>query len=65
MNRAQDAARFVIEAVLGSRISDVADDTSRDAGIVDLSLGRNLTRHNDQAGRQQRLAGNARRRILS
>src|SRR5437764_7900921 len=65
MNRAEDAARLVIEAVLGSRVSDVADDAARDAGVIDLGLGRNLASDDYQAGCQQRLARNARRWVLS
>ena len=60
----QHAAGLVVEAVLGVRVADVLDGLADDGGDVDVRLGGDLAGHDDGAGGQQGLAGDARVRIV-
>ena len=58
-------AGLVMEAHVVKRVSDILHDIANDLNVVELALGGDLTRQHNQVGRTQRLAGDARTRILS
>ncbi len=59
VDRDDDAAGLGVEAVLGARVADVRDRLADEARDVDVGLGRDLARDDDEPGRDQRLAGDA------
>jgi hypothetical protein len=59
-----DAAGRGVEAPLRVRVADLRDLLADDAGDVDVRLGRDLAGHDDEARRDQRLAGDAPRRVV-
>ena len=61
VDRDDDAARLEVEAVLGARVADLGDAVADDRADVDVGLGRDLAGDDDEPGRDQRLAGDARR----
>ena len=65
VDRDDDAARLGVEAVLRARVADVGDRLAHEPRDVDVRLGRDLARDDDEAGRDQRLAGDAARRIVA
>jgi len=64
VDRDDDAAGLGVEAVFGSRVADLGDRLADEARDVDVRLGRDLTRDDDEAGRDQRLAGDAPRGVV-
>ena len=59
VDRHHHAARLCVEAVLGARVADVRDRLADDRADVDVRLGRHLARDDHEAGRDERLAGDA------
>jgi hypothetical protein len=59
VDRNHDAAGVRVEAPLRVRVADLGDPVPHEPRDVHVDLGRNLARHDDQPGRDQRLAGNA------
>ena len=60
VDRDDHAARVGVEAVLGARVADLARSAARtSARDVDVGLGRDLAGDDDEAGRDERLAGDA------
>ena len=59
-----DAARLEVEAVLGARVADLGDPVADDGAHVDVRVGRDLPRDDHEAGRDQRLAGDAGVRVV-
>ena len=57
VDRDDDAGRVRVEAELGARVADLADPVADEARDVDVRLGRDLARDDDEPGRDQRLAG--------
>ena len=64
LDRGDDAARVGVEAELGARVADLADPVAREPRNVDVRLGRDLAGDDHEPCRDERLAGNAARRIL-
>ena len=64
VDRDDDAARLGVEAVLGARVADLPDRLADEPRNVDVGLGRDLAGDDDEAGRDQRLAGDAAGRIV-
>ena len=59
VDRDDDATRLGVEAELRARVADLADELADEPRDVDLRLGRDLARDDDEAGGDQRLAGDA------
>ena len=59
VDRDDDAAGLEVEAVLGARVADLGDRLADDRANVDVGLGRDLAGDDDEAGGDQRLAGDA------
>ncbi len=59
-----DGAAVAVEAALRRRVADVADHRLGDLAELDLRLARDLAGDDDQAGLDQRLAGDATLRVL-
>ena len=57
VDRDDDAARRRVEAPLGVRVADLRDALADELRDVDVDLGRDLAGDDDEAGRDQRLAG--------
>ena len=55
------AAGVAVEAVLGPRVADVPDGLARDLGDVHVAGRRDLARHDDEPGGEERLARHAAR----
>src|SRR5579862_2003459 len=64
VDRDDDAACVGVEAELRARISDLGDLAADEPRDVDVDLGRDLAGYDDEAGRDQRLAGDAAVRVL-
>jgi hypothetical protein len=64
VERDDDAARVRVEAVLGPVVADLLDLRPDDARDVHVRLRRDLARDDDQAGRDEGLAGDAPVRIV-
>jgi hypothetical protein len=52
----EDVASLVVEALLGSVVSDVLDSLADDSLVVDLSLGGDLTEDHDHTGNGESVA---------
>ena len=65
VDRDEHAAGLGVESVLRTRVADLADALAHDARNVDVRLGRDLAADDDEAGGDERLAGDARLRILA
>ena len=59
MNGRQDCAGVAIEAVLGPVVADFTYCLARDLRVINLGLGGDFARDNDQARSQQGLARDA------
>ena len=59
VDRHDDAARRRVEAPLRVRVADVGDPLADELRDVDVDLGRDLARDDDESRRDQRLAGAA------
>ena len=59
VERDDDAAGLGVEAVLGARVADRGDPLAHEPRDVDVRLGRDLAGDDDEAGRDERLAGDA------
>ncbi len=59
VDRDDDAARVRVEAPLRVRVADLRDLLAHDLRDVDVRLGRDLARDDDEPSRDQRLAGDA------
>ena len=59
VERDDHAAGLGVEAVLGARVADLLDPLAHEARDVDVGLGRDLARDDDEAGGDERLAGDA------
>ena len=59
VDRDHHAARLGVEAVLRARVADVRDRLADDRADVDVRLGGHLARDDHEAGRDERLAGDA------
>ena len=59
VDRREDGARLVVEAVAGVVVADLADRLARDLRDVDVGLRGDLTGHDHEAGVDQALAGDA------
>ena len=59
VERNHDAAGRRVEAPLGVRVADLRDPIANDPRHVDIRVGRNLAGDDDEAGGDQRLAGDA------
>src|SRR6185436_738883 len=59
-----DAARVAVEAQLRVDVADVLDRVARQLGDVDVTRRGDLTRHDHQAGGEERLAGDSTARVL-
>ena len=64
VDRGDDAAGLVVEAVLRPCVPDALDRVPRDARDVDVAGGRDLAGDDDEPRGQDRLAGDPARRIL-
>ena len=64
-DRGEDAARAVVEAVVGVRVPDVLDDASHEARDIDVRVRRDLAGHEDDASGGRGLARHARVGILA
>ncbi len=62
--RDEHAAGLGVESHVRGRVSDVADDLADQVLVLDLGAGRDLSGEHDEAGLGERLAGDARTRIL-
>ncbi len=60
VDRRQHRAALVVEADVGVVVADAADDFLRDLAVVGVGGGGDFARDHDQAGGDQRLAGDAR-----
>ena len=58
-DRDHDAAGLAVEALLGRVVADLEDPLADDLLDVDVAGGGDLTGHDDEAGREQRLDGDA------
>ncbi len=56
LDRDERAAGLVVEAVVGSRVADVADRVADDRLEVDVGVGRDLAEDEHESGRRRRLA---------
>ena len=65
LDRGDDAAGPVVEAVIGVRVPDLVHDPAHEARDVDVGVGRDLAGDEDDARRRGRLAGHARVRVLA
>jgi hypothetical protein len=61
----EDRARVGAEAQVGVDVADLADRLARDVLDVDVGLGRDLARDDDQAGVDEGLAGDAALRVVA
>ena len=59
VDRDHHAARLGVEAVLRAGVADLGDGLADDRADVDVGLGRDLAGDDDEAGRDQGLAGDA------
>ena len=59
LDRGNHGAGFGVEAVLGARVADVADDVAGNVGIIEHGLGGDFTGDHHQARRHQRFARHA------
>ena len=59
VDRDDDTAGVRVEAPLRVRVADLRDPVANDPRDVDVGLGRDLAGDDDEAGRDQRLAGDA------
>ena len=64
VERDHDAAGVRVEAPLRVRVADLGDLLAHERGNVDVGLGRDLARHHDEAGRDQRLARDPAGRVV-
>ncbi len=64
VDRRQDRAGLVVEAELRARVADVLDGLTDDLLVVDGTVGGDLAGDHGESGRDERLAGDARHRIL-
>ena len=64
VDRRDDRARVGVEAEGAARVADAPHGVAHDALVVDVRLGRDLTRDHDQAGGAERLAGDPALRVL-
>ena len=64
VERDDHAARVGVEAELRARVADLADALAHEARDVDVRLRRDLAGDDDEAGRDQRLAGDAAHRVV-
>ena len=64
IERHHHAAGIAIEALEGVVVADVAHGAAHEVGDIDTRVCRNLAGDDDDAGRDQRLTGDARQRIL-
>ena len=64
VDRDDDAAGLEVEAVLRARVADLGDALAHDRTDVDVRVGRDLTRHHHEAGRDQRLARDTAVRVV-
>ncbi len=65
VDRDDDAARLEVEPVLRARVPDLGDAVAYDGADVDVRVGRDLARDDDEPGRDQRLAGDAPVRVVA
>ena len=64
VDRDDDAARLVVEPVLRPRVPDLGDPLAHDRADVDVDVGGDLAGDDDEAGRDERLAGDAAVRVV-
>ena len=64
VDRDDDAAGLVVEPVLRARVADLGDPLAHDRADVDVRVRRDLSRDDDEPGRDERLAGDATMRIV-
>jgi hypothetical protein len=64
VERDHDTARRRVEAPLRMRVADLRDPLAHELGNVDVDVGGDLARDDDEPCRDQRLAGNATQGIL-
>ena len=64
VERDDHAARVGVEAELRARVADLADALAHEARNVDVGVRRDLAGDDDEAGRDQRLAGDATHRVV-
>ena len=64
VNRREHGAGLGVEAELRARVADVFDRRARDFLEIDDGVGGDFARHHDQAGRDERFAGDTALRIL-
>jgi hypothetical protein len=64
VQRDHHAAGLGVEPVLRARVADLADPLAHEPRNVDVRVGRDLARDHDEPRRDQRLAGDAARRII-
>src|SRR5581483_3663950 len=64
VDRDDDAARVGIEAELCARVADLGHLAAHEPRNVDVDVGRDLTGDDDEAGGDERLAGDAAVRVL-
>ena len=55
----QHRAAFVVDAVFGVVVADALDGIAGDLDVIDVGIGGNFTRQNDQTGIGQRFGGDA------
>jgi hypothetical protein len=59
VDRVDHRTGVVVKAVFGVGVADVFDRVARDARDIDVGFGRDLARDHDQAGVNERLAGDS------
>ena len=64
LDRGNDGAGLGVEAVFGARVADIADDVAGNVGIIEHGLGGDFAGDHHQAGRHQRFARHAPRRVF-
>ena len=64
VDRREDGARLVVEAVLRARVADVLDDLADDLLEIDVAVGGDLAGNDGQPRRHERFARDAGDRIL-
>ena len=65
VERDHDPAGVGVEAELAARVADQADPLAHEAGDVEVRVGGDLAGDDDEAGRDERLAGHAAERIFA
>ncbi len=64
LDGADDAAGIGVEAEFRAGVADVADHFAREVGEIDVGLGGDFAGDDDQAGGDQRFAGDAAHRVV-